>query len=405
MIYIEIPDKAKVYHELYFSNDYKDRESLKSRITRYKSYHIEKKCYCIIEDGKFKKKCPHEMSNDIRDCFVSVYNFILERFKDIVIGELDTLYFIHQKYEQLIKYLFKSVTSFKSVDYKKGYEFLHTELKDIFTIGYNSLRENNKIEYNDEIIMWGAYVYVGLLECTVCPYCNAQFIITVGKHSNPDIKGRTRADLDHFLAKSKIPIFACSLYNLVPSCKICNSSFKHQQETNYNKHFSPFDKRIRNYFRFQRTFEKNDKSNYKKPLEHEQKEYGYDYVEAILGESNNFNLSIIPNPELCLEEQKTLDEKVINNTNLFRLEDVYKHHRAYIQKIIQHAKIYNLVYLEQLKGNFPLIFNNHEQFISFIQTPEEELKNTILGKVTADIINYELNPSKQYESFKYDIKN
>ena len=65
--------------------------------------------------------------------------------------------------------------------------------------------------------------------------------------------------------------------------------------------------------------------------------------------------------------------------------------------MIQHAKIYNLVYLEQLKGNFPLIFNNQEQFQCFIQTPEDEMKHTILGKVTADIIEYEIKSSKLYE--------
>ena len=118
---------------------------------------------------------------------------------------------------------------------------------DIFIKGYNSLSENNKIVYNGETTMWGAYVYVDLLECSVsilqCTVYNHG-----KKHSNPEIKGRTRADLDHFLAKSKTPIFACSLYNLVPSCKICNSSFKHQQETDYHEHFSPFDKRIKTTF-------------------------------------------------------------------------------------------------------------------------------------------------------------
>ncbi|MFY0802049.1 hypothetical protein [Peribacillus frigoritolerans] len=403
MIYIEIPEKAKVYHELYLTEDYEGRKSLKSKITKFRSYHIARECYCTIKEGKLNKKCAHEMSNDIRDCFVQVYDFILAKFKEIVIGDLDTLYSMHQQYEQLIKRFFKSGEKYKSVNFKKGYEFLYRELKDIFINSYKSLSENNKIEYNGESTMWGAYIYVDLLECTVCPYCNAQFIITVKKHSNSQIKGRTRADLDHFLAKSKVPIFACSLYNLVPSCKICNSSFKHQQETDYHKHFSPFDKRINNYFRFQRTFNKNadeeDEPYKEKETNGDTKpeKKVYDYVNAILGESNDFQLSITPNPELDLTDKKLLDDKVINNTNLFRLDDVYKHHRAYVQKMIQHAKIYNLVYLEQLKGNFPIIFNNQEQFQYFIQTPKDEMKHTILGKVTTDIIKYEIKSSKLYK--------
>ena len=122
MIYIKIPEKAKVYHELYLTKDYEGRKSLKSKITKFKSYHIVRKCYCTIKEENLKK-CAHEISEDIRDCFVQVYDFILEKFKDIVIGDLDTLYSIHQQYNQLIEKLFKCGEKFKTVDYKRGMNF------------------------------------------------------------------------------------------------------------------------------------------------------------------------------------------------------------------------------------------------------------------------------------------
>ena len=121
MIYIDIPEKAKVYHEVFLTEDYDRRKSLKSKIITVRSYHLERQCYCISSEGKLKKECSHKMTDQIRECFVKVFDFILNKFKDIVIGDLETLFSIHQEYEQLIELLFKNGKTFKSVDYQKGF--------------------------------------------------------------------------------------------------------------------------------------------------------------------------------------------------------------------------------------------------------------------------------------------
>ena len=56
----------------------------------------------------------------------------------------------------------------------------------------------------------------------VCIYCNRNFI------SNFHTKTATRATytLDHFYQKGDYPIFSLSLYNLVPSCAVCNINIK-----------------------------------------------------------------------------------------------------------------------------------------------------------------------------------
>lgn len=58
-----------------------------------------------------------------------------------------------------------------------------------------------------------------------CVYCNRQYTLTV---DNP--KNIVRPEFDHYLPKSKYPFFAMSLYNLIPSCHICNSSCKGTKE-------------------------------------------------------------------------------------------------------------------------------------------------------------------------------
>lgn len=70
-------------------------------------------------------------------------------------------------------------------------------------------------------------------DLTVCPYCNRDYINCRAEH----VSG---AQLDHFFSRSKYPIFAVSLYNLVPVCANCNRVKSAQKE----KFASPFDETI-----------------------------------------------------------------------------------------------------------------------------------------------------------------
>lgn len=53
-----------------------------------------------------------------------------------------------------------------------------------------------------------------------CPLCNSVRLV-VRKSKNGELDYR-ECEFDHFFSKSKFPIFALSLYNLVPSCHSCN---------------------------------------------------------------------------------------------------------------------------------------------------------------------------------------
>ena len=60
------------------------------------------------------------------------------------------------------------------------------------------------------------------IEVHTCYYCNIDFINTFKK--NNEIKNAFT--LDHVLEKADYPFLALSLYNLVPSCYVCNSKVK-----------------------------------------------------------------------------------------------------------------------------------------------------------------------------------
>lgn len=50
-----------------------------------------------------------------------------------------------------------------------------------------------------------------------CPYCNRGYIYTIKS-------GNINPQIDHFYPKALYPLFAVSLYNLIPSCSVCNSA-------------------------------------------------------------------------------------------------------------------------------------------------------------------------------------
>lgn len=58
---------------------------------------------------------------------------------------------------------------------------------------------------------WNAYEYCKALGINVCPYCNENFILTIGYGKEKAI----RPQLDHFYPKDLYPYLSCSIFNLI----------------------------------------------------------------------------------------------------------------------------------------------------------------------------------------------
>ena len=116
--------------------------------------------------------------------------------------------------------------------YSRILDSLNNELEDHILTKYKKLysyfhKEREKGGLKNNIILAKA------LDVSVCPYCNRNFINTRGdSHS-----GR---QYDHFFSRDKVPYFALSLYNLVPTCSTCN----HMKSNNEQMECCPFDKRL-----------------------------------------------------------------------------------------------------------------------------------------------------------------
>jgi hypothetical protein len=84
-------------------------------------------------------------------------------------------------------------------------------------------------------LRWCAYRLCDSLSFKTCPYCNLSYEITEWESGN----GKIRPALDHFFDRSRYPLFAISLGNLVPSCHHCNSTFKGTEDFFNNGHLNP----------------------------------------------------------------------------------------------------------------------------------------------------------------------
>lgn len=208
---------------------------------------------------------------------------------------------------------------------------------------------------------WGAYELLKQLKITTCPYCNRNYI-----HTYMDEQGMCRADIDHFYPKSKYPFLAVSLYNFIPSCHTCNSSFKHDIDTFLIPHVYPYEDSFGECVKFQTI-----------PLDSD------DFVQYILGNSKNFKI-------ILNTDDSPIKEKITNSNNTFKIEKLYNLHKDYVQEIIKKARIYNDSRINELIRLYPDLFRSREELLRTIYSNylnEEEYGKRPLSKLAKDILD------------------
>ena len=64
-----------------------------------------------------------------------------------------------------------------------------------------------------------------MLNVKSCPYCNMHYTLVIEEDLDKKQKRKlAKFQFDHFIDKSDYPMFSMSLYNLIPSCAICNNA-------------------------------------------------------------------------------------------------------------------------------------------------------------------------------------
>lgn len=177
-------------------------------------------------------------------------------------------------------------------------------------------------------------------DVTVCPYCNRDYINSRADH----VSG---AELDHFFSRSKYPIFAVSLYNLVPVCANCNR-IKNAKPYEFA---SPFDETI----------------NWEKDV-------WFEYQPKSL---SKFKIDI-----------KSTNPVVINNMEEMRIKEAYQIHEVDILELQEKYKSYEESQKEEIKEVLYKIPVSDEDVKNIIFGPKltmKDMRKKPLGKLYSDI--------------------
>jgi len=210
---------------------------------------------------------------------------------------------------------------------------------------------------------WGPYQMVMAMDIRSCPYCNRQYTFSL-----VDVAGKKkgRPELDHFLPKSRNPLLALTFYNLVPSCKGCNStSLKGNTDTSYEKHLSPYEINQRNgAMRFT---------------------YKPETYEASIGNSEELAISLSFGGDPA---NKILKKKVNGNIKMFALDEIYENHTDIVQEIIKKRHDSSDRYIQTLQQtfkNFPVSVEDAYRLAFGNYYHEKDFHKRPLAKLVKDI--------------------
>ncbi|MES9796419.1 hypothetical protein ABWK47_12365 [Bacillus toyonensis] len=211
------------------------------------------------------------------------------------------------------------LTLIKKHDYSKhgvSDKYLKTILEKIFN--YDAFSDKSKTKYN-------AYTLTKKLKIISCPYCNRVYTLTIicktKNDGGEDTNYVTRPELDHYLPKSKYPIFGLSFNNLIPSCSICNK-LKGDKTDHLRLHHHPyFDETMLDF-----------------------------HLNGIKYDSDKNRFDINDKWEIVLDEKGCDYTK--ESIETFQLRDIYREHNFIIEDMIEKAQEYNQTFIDSVEDLF-----------------------------------------------------
>jgi len=187
------------------------------------------------------------------------------------------------------------------------------------------------------------------IEVHTCYYCNIDFINTFKKNNET----KNAFTLDHVLAKADFPFLALSLYNLVPSCYVCNSKVKDSK--------IPFD-----------DFSPTNKD--------------FDFDERVKFKSfiSNINLQIEKEQDFYIKLIENYSNKYDKYIESLNLNNRYDYHKYKVLEMIQKRREYPDSRIKELSDLTKKTQEEIKQDLFAIYT-SEDLHKRPLSKLIKDI--------------------
>ncbi len=284
-----------------------------NELNNIKKMHLTR---CLKLCTTYCKKIKEQLNNN-DDIDLSQLYKILPKNLEINISEnnkIEILRHLSQKIETFLKditehadMLFINNPFDTNMEINPHYNEIFKNKNDDFGI----LNHSYKIFRNYRKREWCASKYIKKINVITCPYCGQSYISFVQKRNGDII---LEGDLDHYYPKSKYWYLTLNLYNLIPICKTCNSTYKGDNDSHViNPYIESIDDKI--------TFEFKNIDNY--ILRNEDV-----IVNIKKKEPNNINLT--------------------NHIEILELKNRYEFYQNIIKSIIKKRHKYNDNYLEQI---------------------------------------------------------
>jgi len=190
------------------------------------------------------------------------------------------------------------------------------------------------------------------LKTKTCYYCNIHY---VNEYKVDEEEYKNEFTLDHYYDKGSYPYLALSLYNLIPSCYVCNSKLKKTIELDVlppNSKGFDFDKRVK----FKLLLSKNCK---------------------------NLNFKSKDDIEIPLKEKYS--SKYKNYIEVFKLNDRYSAHKDIVYEIMKNAELYPNSRLKELQELTGIPYQEIKKDIFKLVDNEADLSKEPFSKLIKDI--------------------
>ncbi|WP_353101606.1 hypothetical protein [Myroides odoratus] len=323
--------------------------------------NISKALTIAIIDNHYNKLCKKSPLKRLRNYFDELlFNRSLTSKQYLAINYLKN-HTLHPKKSILINNI-EYLNEFK-INYEKNFGCLLNEKiqhkgKEILLRKY--LEEH--VFYYKDYNRWDAYDLAQSLNINVCPYCNRIPTYTIGTSHKKGV----RPQFDHFFDKARYPYLSLSIYNLIPCCSICNSSYKGTTPFNLIDHYHPYQKGFDcNNIKFTLLIKDID-----------------DFLSTMSAKLD------IPEYEIAFITSSNIT--MPKNIKDFGLIELYNYDKNYTNELIKKSFIYDNTYIENLYSDYEgTLFSSKEEIKNLVignYLNITDINNRPLGKLTKDIV-------------------
>ncbi len=259
-------------------------------------------------------------------------------FSDIIFVEPEKIRCLINKIE--LRIIEQSKIKFTKINNKKKFIYdVKEKLKEVF-------------DYEKKFQKVISPFFERELETRTCYFCNIHY---VNEYKVDEEKYKNEFTLDHYYDKGSYPYLALSLYNLIPSCYICNSKLKKTIELDT---FAPNAE----------DFDFNQKVKFK----------------LFLTEScKDLNIKNKENIDIKLKEHYSNEyEKYIE---VFKLNERYKAHKDIVFEMIKNAELYPESRLKELQDLTGIPYQQIKQDIFSLIDDNADLSKEPFSKLKRDM--------------------